>query len=356
MNADGTNVSRLTTTSAEDIVPEWTTQKTTIQRVLHIIYNPYLAVRQRYLTSYYLNPIKTAQEMISSFKDYTNNRIQYVIQEQVDINGFPPRSDGFTHTEETFFSCISRNWPQNDPTCNLNIMADYDGIINDPILDICGRLNRDEIDEVWIDPPPYSGFFESVLAGPDGFWYNGPTYTANSCNKLIPIMGFNYERGWTGGHTFGHRTEATMTYAVYGSWVGNDPDPHNWEKFGMVRFQSPSFNYAGCGSNHYVPNAVLAENDYDYDIAIPFDTICDSFYNYPNLGDAQLVKTSTSCTRWNCTETGYNEWWYTHLPHFPGVGPDSKLNDWWFYILDPNIAKYGPYSNFYSIFIPVITR
>jgi hypothetical protein len=29
------------------------------------------------------------------------------------------------------------------------------------------------------------------------------------------------------------------------------------------------------------------------------------------------------------------------VPHFPGVGPDGKLNDWWPYISDPNVALRG---------------
>lgn len=344
MDANGANQTRLTTDGGFENMPDWTAQDVYIQRVLHIVYDPYLPVRDQNLTSYFYDPLAMSNEVPISFKEHSSNRVKFVIQDEIIVDAFPPRSDGFMFTETTFFDCKDSGWP-NTSQCNGQITADYSAIITDPAYDICGRLNRGEIDEVWLNTPPNTGFFESVLAGPSGFAYNGPTYTANSCNGLVPIMMYNYSRLWEGGHTFGHRMEATME-RVYGRWEQNTPNPNNWEKFGMVRWQSPDFDYAGCGSIHFTPNATMEDDDYDYgSMTIPFDSICDDFNNYPNLGDPQQVKTSVTCTAWDCSTEGYYYWWFSHLPHLPGFGPDGKFQDWWIYFLDPNFAQASPLAD-----------
>ncbi|MBI4226525.1 hypothetical protein HY612_05435 [Candidatus Roizmanbacteria bacterium] len=200
---------------------------------------------------------------------------------------------------------------------------------------VCNRVNSGEVDELWLFGGPWFGFYESRLAGPNGFEYNSPPLGGTSCSKLIPIMGFSYEYGVENMvHDFGHRAEATMT-KVYGSWEENRLE-HSWDKFGLVKTQSPNFNFSGCGSTHYAPNS---PDGYIYDSSINVDSFCDNFFNYPNLSPAENVLKTINCNAWSCSEIGYYEYWFGHLPKFTGVGPDDKLNDWWEYILDPNVVK-----------------
>ncbi|MCA9998122.1 MAG: PD40 domain-containing protein, partial [Anaerolineales bacterium] len=345
ISPDGSSLRQLTADIGADFAPAWGVQDVYVQRVFHIIYDPYLPTRGRLLSSYFVDPRQQVYDVVRSLQSHTDQRVQYVLQDQVVVDAFPPRSDGFLHDETSYMGCMASNWP-NTTTCAGFVWADYDSIINDPTLDICGRLNRDEIDEVWLDMMPRTGFYESVLAGPAGFAYNGPTFTANTCDALIPIMAMNYEWTWDGGHIFGHRAEATMT-RVYGGWAENAPEPHHWEQFGMVRWQSPDFAYAGCGSIHYAPNAMSSSDEYGYGlIAPPFGSVCDDFVNYPDLGVPEVVKTAVSCTTWNCNANDYYHWWFHHLPHQSGFGSDGRHNDWWLYFLDPNLAYAAPLADF----------
>ncbi len=318
--------------------------KTLTRRILHVIYNPYLPAHQTHLLAYYNDPRTIAQQAMASFRDYSDGLVNYVVQEELEINDFPQRADGFKHTEASYFYCLEHEG-SNNLACAENITVDYDRLIEQ--TGMCDRLNRGTIDEVWIDPPPRSGFYESALAGPKGFWYNGPTFSANSCRQLLPLMTFNYSREWDGGHAFGHRMEATMT-EIYGGWTGNTPNPHNWEKFGMVKFESPDFTYTGCGSLHFTPNATSARNEYQFDTTTYTDSICGDFGNYPNLSNPQQVKTPINCAAWGCSEYGYYQWWFSHIPRQKGIGPDGKRNNWWIYFLDPDLAVY-PQKDFLPI-------
>jgi hypothetical protein len=187
------------------------------------------------------------------------------------------------------------------------------------------------IDELWLFGGPYFGFYESQLAGPKAFTYNSPPLEGSSCNKLLPMMGFNYERSLGEMvHDFMHRTEATMS-RVYGGWH-MDALYHNWDKFGLVDFQSP-LPYSGCGSAHFAPNST---SDYDYGNPGSVQTYCDDFFNYPNLKPpTQALKTIT-CATWGCDELGYYRWNLQHVPKGSGTGPDFKFNDWWRYLTNPN--------------------
>jgi len=120
---------------------------------------------------------------------------------------------------------------------------------------------------------PWFGFWESQLAGPNAFDYNSPPLTGTTCNKLLPIMGFSSERTINEAvHDYMHRTEATMSH-VYGSWEENRLQT-NWDRFGLVAAQSPSFGFSGCGTAHYAPSAT---QDYSYDNATPVLSLCDDF-------------------------------------------------------------------------------
>jgi hypothetical protein len=149
-------------------------------------------------------------------------------------------------------------------------------------------------------------------------------------------MGLNYERGLPEAiHSFGHRTEATMA-RTYGYWEENHTR-HNWEKFALVKAQSPDYSYSGCGTIHYPPNGVTG---YDYSNPDGTLTNCDDFWNYPNLSDPLLVTQPVTCTTWDCTELGYLSYWYSHLPAVADCDTEVVANNWWLYFSNPNLALY----------------
>jgi hypothetical protein len=267
---------------------------------------------------------------ISFFEIASGGRVRYEVAETVVVtDGWPVKVDGFQYTEESYLAVIRGEQPPHDPDA-----VDYNVIVNDEDLDICGKANRGEIDEVWIYNGPYFGFYESTLVGPGGYWYNSPPVPGPfDCEHLVPLMGPSPERDIACAvHNFGHRMESAMVH-VYGSWSQNSVS-HNWNRFTLVDALSPDYDYSGCGNIHYPPNGV---SDYDYANTNSVDSNCDDFWNYPDLGDPESVCVPVSCDRWGCTHTGYLIFWFSHLPSGLGDGGDGVSADWWRYFLDPDL-------------------
>lgn len=301
------------------------------KRVFVVVYDPILSNGQT--ISQYMNWAHHAdmtQETINLFRAASRGKLEYVVSDTIVLtDGWPEKLDGFRYTEQEYLAVISGQAPPHMPDT-----VNYNRIVNDPRLDICGKANRGEIDEVWIYNGPFFGFWESTLVGPGAYWYNSPPVPGpHTCNRMIPIMGPSPERPDQTGHGEGHRMEATMTQ-VYGSWQQNRTE-HNWDRFALVKAQSPDYSYSGCGSIHYPPNGTSA---YDYSNAGVVNSNCDDFANYPNLGDPAAAVRPVSCSAWSCTHHGYMLFWFSHLPHFSGCGPDQVANDWWQYFANPELA------------------
>jgi CARDB protein len=317
------------------------------KNVYVVVYDPLLSSGQ--LLSQYMHWNDHAlitQQTIDLFKRATNNRMNYVVVDTTIVtSGWPELIDGFSYTEEEYLAVWSGQQPGHKPE-----EVDYNKFVSIPELDICGRVNRGEIDEVWVYNAPYFGFYESRLVGPGAYKYNSPPIVNNNnCTRLIPIMGPSVERtSHEAVHNFNHRAEATME-KVYGSWAENRTN-HRWDQFGLVKLQSPDYSYSGCGSAHWPPNAVSAEYDYDN----PSGTLsnCGDFLNYPNLGDPLEVAQLVTCSNWGCNGLGYYEYWFNHFPAFSGCGADNIANDWWIYFANPANAlspsSFCP-SNMYRI-------
>ena len=302
------------------------------RNVYVIVYDPILSNGQ-YLSDYlgWNDHSALTQGTIEFFRQVTNNRLQYnVVYTTIVTDGWPAKIDRFRYTEAEYLAVINGQRPPHSPDT-----VDYNAIVNSSALDICGKANRGEIDEVWIYNGPYFGFYESTLVGPGAYWYNSPPVPGpHNCQRLIPIMGPSPERGLDCAvHNFGHRMEAAMT-RVYGSWQQNRT-AHNWERFALVKALSPDYSYSGCGNIHYPPNG---QSDYDYYNSSYTPSNCDDFFNYPNLGAPTFTAKPTNCSSWNCTDLDYLAYWFRHTPSASGCGPDGKANNWWKYFVDPALA------------------
>ncbi len=302
------------------------------RKVYVIVYDPLLNNGQN-LSTYlgWNNHADLTQGTIDFFSQAANNKLNYsVVYTTIVTDGWPEKIDGFRYTEAEYLAVINgQSQPHSPDTVN------YNKIVNSLSLDICGKANRGEIDEVWIYNGPYFGFYESTLVGPGAYWYNSPPVPVPfDCNRLIPIMGPSPERGLDCAvHNFGHRTESTMT-KVYGSWQQNRT-AHNWERFALVKALSPNYFYSGCGNIHYPPNGT---SGYDYSNTNPVPSNCDDFANYPNLGNPTETAKSVTCSDWGCTQINYLAYWFGHLPSNNGCGPDTFANDWWRYFIEPALA------------------
>lgn len=296
-------------------------------KVLLLIYNPKIEQsggNKLTRVKNWNDPIELSNKFIKTLSDLSNGFVKYEIVETLEKDEYPTKRDDFIYTDETYLACIS-----DFQKCHLPDIDNYQKIILD--VAACEKLNRGEIDELWMWGGPYFGFYEANLAGPSAFWYNSPPTTRTSCQKLLPIMGFSYERIETEMlENYAHRMEATMT-KVYGSWGTNEDHP--WNRFTLLDVDKGG--RGGCGNAHL---AVNAGKNTGYDQTNPrvVSSFCDDFLNYPNLTGLQ---TQISCNTWGCTSQGYLRWWFQHIPRAVGE-TEGKLNNWWIYVSNPQMLTH----------------
>lgn len=271
------------------------------------------------------DPLQLANQFRRAIESMTNGRVRYKIAKTRIVDDIPRKADGFDYSMDHYLKCIAET-----STCHEPDAVDMRAIVDS--YEICSDTNAEAIDEVWMFGGPYFGFYESQLIGPNGFWYNSPPLEGTNCRKLVPVMGFNYERKLEEMvHDVMHRTEATMA-RVYGSWEENRMN-HAWDRFALVAAQSPSYGISGCGNGHYAPNST---DDYQYDSTAPVESYCDDFFHYPNMGAPPSVLKTITCAAWGCSELGYYRYFFQHLPKAAGLGPDGRFADWWRYLVKPN--------------------
>ncbi len=273
-------------------------------------------------------PAARAQQLVDWLRTASRGRVNYKVVESNTSDALPPKVGGFMYDEATYLAVLDGRAQHHEPD-----WADYMPLVT--AFDVCGKANRGDIDEVWMFGGPWMGFYESRLAGPGAFDMNGAVLLGTTCRRIVPFMGFSYEVGLANMvHDFGHRTERTMMH-LYGSW-DEDSVGHAWDRFGLDVAESPGIGLSGCGRIHRPPNSGAAEGIYDSaDVARSF---CDDFLHYPNLRAPADAAVPITCSAWGCSELGYYAYWFAHLPHFSGMGPDGKANDWWPYIADSSTA------------------
>ena len=74
--------------------------------------------------------------------------------------------------------------------------------------------------------------------------------------------------------------------------------------------------------------------EYDKVNTATVQSSCASFLNYP----APLTFAPVSCSAWGCTDSGYGQWWFSHLLAKEGE-TNGISNNWWDYIVNPEKAN-----------------
>ncbi len=297
-------------------------------RVLTLIYNP-LIDRQKGMrlaeamgaSAGWHDPDTLAIEYVRDVRHASHGHLEYDLVERIEIDEFPPKQDGFRYEAASYLRC----WETgrfHEPDA-----ADYAAILRR--FEVIERINAEEIDEVWLFGMPYSGYYESLLAGPGAFWCNAPPLelppNLPRPRRRFIVMGFNYERE-VGCmlEDLGHRVESIMAH-VYQHRRG----PANlWEHFTRYDRQAPG--RASVGNVHFAPNS---ERDYDWGNPRPVLSDCDDWLRFPHLtGERRLV----DCRDWGQGDMRLHHlWWLERLPHAPGT-TDGIANNWWTYVGDPN--------------------
>ena len=290
-------------------------------KVMVINYDPIIKAEGKKLHEVckWNDPKILADGYASDLKECSGGNVQFKVVEWIDVDAFPIKMDGFLYTEETYMKCVRewKGWHEPDA-------IDYKAIIKDFKLD--ERVEKREIDEVWLFGPPFTGMWESTMAGGSAYFCNSSPVPDVKCSRIFIMMGFNYERG-VGEmlEDFCHRTESIMWH-VYGSW--EPKETHAWNRFTL--YDKIASGKSACGNTHFAPNST---GDYEWGNKTMVMSSCDDWLDYPNLtGKKRLV----NCEEWgNGDIREHHKWWLRHLPKVAGR-TEGKLNNWWNYIVDFN--------------------
>jgi hypothetical protein len=226
--------------------------------------------------------------------------------------------DGFAYTPQSYLACWRARAGFHQPDA-----VDYHRLLLE--FDVIPRVNRGEIDEVWLFGFPYAGYYESIMAGPGAFWCNAPPLAqrlAQPAERRFVVMGFSYERG-VGEmlEDLGHRAESIISRV----FAGVRGEANLWERF--TRYDLTHPGRAECGNVHFAPNSV---RDYDWGNRRKVVSRCDDWYNFPDFrGDTRMV----DCTEWGNGDIRLHHlWWFQHFPYLPGES-NGRLHNWWEYVI-----------------------
>lgn len=326
------------------VPPDNTTEPVRIMtsRVLLVVYDPVMDPASGVKLSRLMQwqpPDDLANAYIRDILETSGGMARYQIVQRVELNEFPAKTDGYRYDPETYLDVLKRVQPPHKPEG-----ADYQAILTE--LKVLPLIAKREIDEVWLFAFPHAGFFESSMGGAGAFWCNSPpmTWTSGLTRRFI-VMGFSYERG-VGEmlESFGHRSESLVSKVFncqdFVSWAYRQsrvpatvgPTLNLFQQF--ICFDQIAPGKASMGTIHYAPNS-----DQDYDWNNPRDTPsnCYDWHNFPKFQkDIHLV----NADEWgNGDIRAHHKWWLKHLPKVAGR-TGGVANNWWQYIIDPNLINY----------------
>lgn len=307
-------------------------------KVLLIVLDPVMEIssgRKLSTEMGWARPDELAGRFLAEILQASAGLVRYRIADRTEINEFPRLADGFQYDAQTYLDVLRRSVPAHDP-------AGFDYLSIFERLSVLRRVERLEIDEVWIMGYPHAGLYESVMAGAGAFWCNAPPLQQTAaCKRRFVTMGFSYERDLGEMlHSYNHRVEAILARLFdsldFLSWTyrrNRDPatiqpgQPLNlFERY--ILFDQIAPGNAGVGSVHFPPNAIR-----DYDLGNPrlVASSCYDWLRFPHFrGDVRLI----SGSEWGGgSERAYQRWWMQHLPRMAGR-TNGIHNNWWQYIAE----------------------
>lgn len=309
------------------IPPDNTTEpaRITTSNVLLVIYDPVMDATSGTKLSQSMNwnrPDDLSNTFIQDIIETSNGLARYEVVRRIELNEFPALTDGFRYDAQTYLAVLNKTQPAHQPQ-----YVDYQALLTG--LSVLARIAAHEIDEVWIFGFPQAGFYESTMCGVGAFWCNSqPQAWSFGCNRRFVVMGFSFERG-VGEmiHSFGHRCESILTQA----FAKTKGSANLYARFALYDKIAPGESEVG--SIHFAPNS---EMDYDYNNPRKVLSNCYDWFNFPAFkNDVRQV----NADEWgNGDMRLLHKWWLNHLPKVAGR-TSGIVNNWWQYILDPNLVN-----------------
>jgi subtilisin-like proprotein convertase family protein len=296
-------------------------------RILFFAYDPIMENRggKRMHEVYrWGDPVVLTAGIVRDFRSNSHGLFLPNIVETRSEDGYWYHKDGFIYDDASYNQAVTTGTYHASGFDYVRFIADNG---------IAPRVLSGDLDEVWLYQGVGAGTWESTMAGDGGYWCNSSPVQGVPSERLFVVMGWNFERGVGEAiHSYGHRTESIMVHS-YKQWVPSRAN--NWSAFALLDKDAPGLG--GVGNVHYPVNAL---HDYEYGSAAVVVSSADDWYNYPNFTGLTRAFNSTEWSPTGLdTQRDYLNWWYRHLPHFPGRAPDGFLNNWWRYIVDPEQFK-----------------
>jgi len=310
-------------------------------RVLLVIYDPVMdpttGIKLSQLMQWQ-SPDDLAHDFIQDIQETSSGMARYQIAKRVEINEFPPKTDGYCYDPQTYLNVLKGIQPPHLPE-----EANYLGILTG--LNVLPRITMRDVDEVWLFAFPHAGFFESTMGGVGAFWCNSqPLIWSSGCTRRFIVMGFSCERG-VGEmlESFGHRAESIVSKVFncqdFVAWAyKRNRQPATVESAlnlfqRYISFDQITPGKAGIGTIHYAPNS---DRDYDWNNPGRVPSNCNDWYNFPNF---QNDVCRVNADEWGLGDIrAHHKWWLKHLPKVAGR-TDGVANNWWQYIMDPNLIN-----------------
>ena len=295
------------------------------RKVMVIDFNPIIESqgnrRLRAIKSWQ-DPIALETQYINDVKNASGGYFKYqIVNRLADVDKYPMKSNNYVFTDAEYLSAV------NSPTSDAREIIDYLKVLDD--YDVCEKINRGEIDELWLWGGPWFGYYEAAMVGPTAFHTNSAPITGSTCTKNAIIMGFSYERDVSLMlEDLGHAIEGALSQKFIEDPRFNAGNYYtSWGKFAASDKISPG--KSGCGWMHFAPNS---NTDYDWDNTRSVTSTCEDWLNYPNLTGAT---TSISCNNSGCDGNKYKKWWLSHIPKAAG-STGGHFNNWWRYVGELN--------------------
>ena len=262
-------------------------------------------------------PGELAEELGAQLEVVTQGHVHYLFPLRQSPLAFPPTENGIRQTPATYEACLA-------DASNCGAAADYNS--TEAENQICNAVSDTEIDQVW-------------LLGGKNFGFSVGKQL--SCQVLghalatqLDVVSLDYSEGMKSllasyqQHSQYALTEAFGVPAA----IATADSPNN--TYGLlVQAQGRSFEApaSGCGDITFAPNSL---SPHRFDDLREAPSYCESFLRSPRPAPLSALL-PTSCSAWGCTEAGFRDYWFLHLPRAPWSDEHDMLNDFWPYILHP---------------------
>jgi hypothetical protein len=289
------------------------------------------------------DPYQAVPQIDRSLASASNEHLRHRFLQEWTIEAFPDKGST-TYTEATFLQQFEHS---DKPIYVFQGAFNVVGLLgmeypHDPMgRTLVQMINDGDLHEIWIYAPPASQMPESAMAGPNAYHVNGPIYSHPDLEDQVVLMMYSYERSMAEAlEIYGHRFESILWHqypprpqtAMPGTptALAPTPTPSIFEHFQMKHRHAPGLG--SVGDSHLAFNARQGRN---YDRVNMGEVATDhaDWYQFPWFTGNRPSEGCSGHEAWGCTDLGYLQWWYDHVPKSYGSSYNG-VHNWW-----PMIAR-----------------